>query len=69
MDRVDDVSHLAAVARRLSQTFKPERIAAIVRQPSAALAGKNVLQTLAEPDGVARVMDALDQGGSFGDGK
>lgn len=59
--RLADVSRIADVALRLRRTFKRERIPALVRQPNPGLDGRSVLQTLAEPNGVTRVMHALDR--------
>jgi hypothetical protein len=59
--RVAEVGRVADVARRLRHTFKRERIPAIVRQPNPGLAGESVLAVLGEPQGPARVMDALDR--------
>lgn len=59
--RLAEVSRIADVASRLRRTFKRERIPALVRQANPGLDGKSVLQTLAEPDGVNRVMRALDR--------
>jgi hypothetical protein len=46
--------------KRLSQSGSPRSCASQVLR-----SGKNVLLTLAEPDGVARVMDALDRLSSY----
>ena len=59
--RLADVSRIADVALRLRRTFKRERVPALVRQSNPGLDGHSVLQTLAQPDGVARVMHALDR--------
>jgi hypothetical protein len=59
--RLADVSRVADVALRLRRTFKRERIPELVRQPNPGLDGRSVLRTLAEPDGVTRVMRALDR--------
>lgn len=71
--RLAEVGRIADVAWRLRQTFKRERIPAIVRQPNLGLGGATVLETLAQPEGPRRVMDALDRltsyvpAGSVGD--
>jgi hypothetical protein len=59
--RLAEVSRVADVALRLRRTFKRERVPELVRRPNPGLAGESVLKTLAEPDGVARVMHALDR--------
>jgi hypothetical protein len=64
-NRIADVSRVADVARRLRRTFKRERIPAIVRNANPGLDGNTVLQTLSQPDGVIRVMDALDRLSSY----
>lgn len=60
-NRLAEVGRVADLARRLRQTFRRERIPAIVRQLNPGLNGESVLEVLAQPDGVARVNAALDR--------
>ncbi len=56
-----DVARVADVANRLARTFRSERIPQIARSPIPVLEGMSIISTLAEPDGAARVLDALDR--------
>jgi hypothetical protein len=60
-NRLAEVGRVADVARRLRQTFRRERIPAIVRQPNPGLDEKSVLEVLAQPGGADRVNEALDR--------
>ncbi len=60
-NRIAEVGRVADVTRRLRHTFKRERIPEIVRRPNPGLGGESVLAVLGQPQGTARVMDALDR--------
>lgn len=59
--RLAQLGHVTDVAKRLQSTFRPERLPAIVRQANPGLGGETALAALAQPDGVVRVMAALDR--------
>ncbi len=59
-NRLAEVGRVADIARRLRRTFKRERLPSIVRQSNPSLAGRTVLETLAEGGG-DRVTEALDR--------